>query len=255
MPKVLIAGYTGAMGTYATDLVNGMDGFEITAGLAPAKPADTKLPANAKQYQSLAEVEDGVADIWLDFTVPAAVKENVTFAIQHGFTPIVGTTGLTTEDVAELQALAKQEGVGGLIAPNFGMSAVLLMKFAKEAAAYFPDASVIEMHHEDKKDAPSGTALATAHMIAAGRTEKPADRVSVESEAGALGADVDGVSVHAVRLPGYIAHEQVLFGGPGEALTIRQDSFDRSSFMSGVKVALQKAADLDQLYFGLEEIL
>lgn len=254
MPKVLIAGYPGAMGRYATDLVNSMPGFEITAGLAPHE-AETKMPTTAKLYHSLAEVESGVADIWLDFTVPSAVKENVTFALQNGFTPIVGTTGLTAADVAELQALAEEHEQGGLIAPNFGMSAVLLMKFAKEAAAYFPDADVIEMHHGDKKDAPSGTALTTAQMIAAGRQNDPQPAVSEESVPGALGADVDRVAVHAVRLPGYIAHEQVLFGGPGEALTIRQDSFDRSSFMSGVKVALQKADQLTSLVFGLEEIL
>ncbi|MBM6753756.1 MULTISPECIES: 4-hydroxy-tetrahydrodipicolinate reductase [Lactobacillaceae] len=254
MPKVLIAGYTGAMGRYATDLVNNLPGFEITAGLAP-HDADTKMPATAQIYHSLAEIEPGVAEIWLDFTVPSAVKANVTFALQHGFTPIVGTTGLTSADVAELQALAEENGQGGLIAPNFGMSAVLLMKFAKEAAAYFPDADVIEMHHGDKKDAPSGTALTTAQMIAAGRQSAPQPTVSEESVSGALGANVDGVAVHAVRLPGYIAHEQVLFGGPGEALTIRQDSFDRASFMSGVKVALQKANQLTSLVFGLEEIL
>ena len=254
MPKVLIAGYTGAMGRYATALVNGMADFEVTAGLAP-HDAPTELPAGAKRYHSLAEVEAGVADIWLDFTVPGAVKENVTYALTHGFTPIVGTTGLSPADVAELQDLAKQNGQGGLIAPNFGMSAVLLMKFAKEAATYFPDAEVIEMHHEKKKDAPSGTALTTAQMIAAARTSHPRPHSSQESVPGALGAQVDGVAVHAVRLPGYVAHEQVLFGGPGEALTIRQDSFDRSSFMSGVKVALEKAADLNELVFGLETIL
>lgn len=255
MPKVLIAGYPGAMGRYATALVNGMAGFEITAGLAPTTPSESEMPAGAKLYTSLEEIDEGVADIWLDFTVPSAVNENVTFALNHGFIPVVGTTGLSGDQVSTLQALAKQKGLGGLIAPNFGMSAVLLMKFAKEAAAYFPDADVIEMHHGDKKDAPSGTALATAKLIAAGRQDQPQPQVSEESVPGALGAQVDGVAVHAVRLPGYIAHEQVLFGGPGEALTIRQDSFDRSSFMSGVKVALQKATALDELVVGLEKIL
>lgn len=175
--------------------------------------------------------------------------------MENGYRPIVGTTGLTDQQEAELKQLAKEKGIGGLIAPNFGMSAVLLMKFAQEAAKYFPDVEIIEMHHEDKKDAPSGTALATAKLIAEVREPHQTATDTTESLPGARGGDYQGIKLHAVRLPGYVAHEQVLFGGKGEALTIRQDSFDRSSFMSGVKVALEKAVDLNQLYVGLENIL
>lgn len=259
MQKVLIAGAAGAMGQKAVALVNSLTDFELTAVLAPHLADEEKgqyqLGAAVKVYHQLAEVEDGVADIWVDFTLPDAVYPNVKFALQHGFAPIVGTTGLTDSQEAELIQLSKEKQLGGLIAPNFGMSAVLLMKFAKEAAAYFPDVEVIEMHHADKKDAPSGTALSTAKLIAAVREDHETNPDETESLSGVRGGDYHGIKIHSVRLPGYIAHEQVLFGGAGEALTIRQDSFDRQSFMSGVKVALEKVANLDELVVGLENIL
>ncbi|MCH3922528.1 4-hydroxy-tetrahydrodipicolinate reductase [Limosilactobacillus sp.] len=259
MQKVLIAGAAGAMGQKAVALVNSLADFELTAVLAPHLADEEKqqyqLGAAVKVYHQLAEIEDGVADIWVDFTLPDAVYPNVKFALQHGFAPIVGTTGLTDVQEAELIQLSKEKQLGGLIAPNFGMSAVLLMKFAKEAAAYFPDVEVIEMHHADKKDAPSGTALSTAKLIAEVREDHETNPDETESLDGVRGGDYHGIKIHSVRLPGYIAHEQVLFGGAGEALTIRQDSFDRQSFMSGVKVALEKVGNLNELVVGLENIL
>ncbi|HJA27106.1 MAG TPA: 4-hydroxy-tetrahydrodipicolinate reductase [Candidatus Limosilactobacillus intestinigallinarum] len=259
MKKVLIAGAAGAMGQKAVDLVNALPNCQLTAVLAPHLAADQAaqyhLDPSVKVYHQLAEIEDGVADVWVDFTLPDAVYENVKFALQHGMRPIVGTTGLTDDQEDELVKLSQEKGLGGLIAPNFGMSAVLLMKFAKEAAAYFPDVEIIEMHHADKKDAPSGTALSTAKLIDQVRNAHETNPDEQESLAGVRGGDYHGIKIHSVRLPGYIAHEQVLFGGAGEALTIRQDSFDRQSFMSGVKVALDKVDQLDQLVIGLENIL
>mgnify|MGYP002614684979 FL=1 len=256
--KVLVAGFTGAMGQKAVNLVNSLDNFELVAGMSPTATNDPQkynLPAGAKIYQSLAEIHDLAADIWIDFTTPKAVYDNVKFALEHHISPVVGTTGMSDEQEAELIKISQKEKVGGLIAPNFGMSAVLLMKFAKEAAKYFPDAEIIEMHHADKKDAPSGTALATAKMIAQNRPEHETAPDEVETLENVRGGDYQGIKIHSVRLPGYIAHEQVLFGGPGEALTIRQDSFDRESFMGGVKVALEKVDQLDELVVGLENIL
>ena len=256
--KVLVAGFTGAMGQKAVNLVNSLDNFELVAGMSPTATNDPQkynLPAGAKTYQSLAEIPDLAADIWIDFTTPKAVYDNVKFALEHHISPVVGTTGMSDEQEAELIKISQKEKVGGLIAPNFGMSAVLLMKFAKEAAKYFPDAEIIEMHHADKKDAPSGTALATAKMIAKNRPEHETVPDEVETLENVRGGDYQGIKIHSVRLPGYIAHEQVLFGGPGEALTIRQDSFDRESFMGGVKVALEKVDQLDELVVGLENIL
>lgn len=259
MKKVLIAGAAGAMGQKAVTLVNSLADVELTAVLTPHATADQriqlKLGPDVKIYQEREQIAPGVADIWLDFTVPAAVYENVRFAIDHGFAPVVGTTGLTDEQEAELVAASRKKHLGGVIAPNFGMSAVLLMKFAREAAKYFPDVEIIEMHHADKKDAPSGTALSTAKLIDQVRPNHESSPDEVTTLADVRGGDYHGIKIHSVRLPGYVAHEQVLFGGAGEALTIRQDSFDRQSFMSGVKVALEKVLDLDELVIGLENIL
>ena len=259
MTKVLIAGAAGAMGQKAVQLVNSMDDMQLTAVLAPHLSDDQRaanhLADDVTVYHSLDDVQEGVADIWLDFTVPAAVYDNVKFALQHNFMPVVGTTGLTDDQEKEMIELSQAKHLGGLIAPNFGMSAVLLMKFAKEAAQYFPDVEIIEMHHADKKDAPSGTALSTAKLIDQVRPNHQTSPDETETLANVRGGDYHGIKIHSVRLPGYIAHEQVLFGGAGEALTIRQDSFDRQSFMSGVKVALQKVATLDHMVVGLEQIL
>lgn len=257
--KVLVAGFTGAMGQKAVNLINESEGFVLTAvfaaGLTSTTPADYDLPANVAVFSSLADIETD-AEIWIDFTLPSAVYADTTFAIEHGIHPVIGTTGLTDDQETELQALSKEKGLGGIIAPNFGMSAVLLMKFAKEAAAYFPDVEIIEMHHGDKADAPSGTALSTAKLIDEVRpAHKQGNENETETLANVRGGDYNGIQIHAVRLPGYLAHEQVLFGGPGEALTIRQDSFDRSSFMTGVKVAIDKVSGLSELVIGLENVL
>ncbi|CAK8054487.1 4-hydroxy-tetrahydrodipicolinate reductase [Eupransor demetentiae] len=257
MVKVLVAGFTGAMGQAAVNLINSEADFELVGLYAPSaegkSAADYDLPAALPVYGRLAEVPANQA-VWLDFTTPAVVYENIQYALKHGYTPLVGTSGLKDDEITNLQQLAHQHQRGGLIVPNFGLSAVLLMKFAREAAQYLPDVEIIEMHHEDKKDAPSGTALATAKLIDEVRPRHE-QSPSVENLPGVRGGDYHGIRVHAVRLPGYLAHEEVLFGGPGEALSIRQDSFDRASFMQGIKVALEKIGQVDELLLGLEQVL
>ncbi|MCT6812129.1 MAG: 4-hydroxy-tetrahydrodipicolinate reductase [Lactobacillus helsingborgensis] len=252
MKKILIAGATGSMGRQAVQLVEKLPDCQLVAVLAPTASSSSDFKPDVKRFDNLAMV-DVAADVWIDFTTPQAVYENTEFALKHHIRPIIGTSGLTTEQTEKLQAIAQKEKLGGIIAPNFGLSAVLLMKFAQEAARYFPDAEVIEMHHADKKDAPSATAITTAKLIAANRNSENCSQTANDSQA--RGADYDGIPVHSVRLPGYIAHEQVLFGGPGEALTIRQDSFSRSSFMQGVKVALDQIMNLSELVVGLDQIL
>ena len=252
MKKILIAGATGSMGRQTVQLVEKLPDCQLVAVLAPTASSSSDFKPDVKRFDNLAMV-DVAADVWIDFTTPQAVYENTEFALKHHIRPIIGTSGLTTEQTEKLQAIAQKEKLGGIIAPNFGLSAVLLMKFAQEAARYFPDAEVIEMHHADKKDAPSATAITTAKLIAANRNSENCSQTANDSQA--RGADYDGVPVHSVRLPGYIAHEQVLFGGPGEALTIRQDSFSRSSFMQGVKVALDQIMNLSELVVGLDQIL
>ena len=173
----------------------------------------------------------------------------------HQIRPVVGTSGLSDQQVEDLKAYAKDQHMAGLIVPNFGISAVLLMKFAK-AAQYFPEAEIIEMHHADKIDAPSGTALSTAKQISEAREPQAADNAKFEETLpGARGGNYKGIRIHSVRLPGYVAHEQVLFGSEGEALTIRQDSFTRDSFMKGVEVAVKNVGKLSELVVGLENVL
>lgn len=255
MIHVLVAGFRGAMGQKTVKMVQSQKDFALSAVFDPkAIAADAQkygLPADTKVLTSYDQLNPDIADVWIDFTNPTAVAANIEAAIKAGIHPVVGTSGMTPADQNRLIELAQARHLGGLIAPNFGLSAVLLMKFAQEAAAYFPDAEIIEMHHQDKADAPSGTAIATAHKIAAGRTQKPLSTIDND----ARGQRIDDVPVHAVRLPGYIAHEQVLFGGPGEALTIRQDSFDRQSFMQGVAVAIRKVQAANHLVVGLENFL
>ena len=203
MANVLIAGATGAMGQKAVDLVNSMPDMEITAVLAPHLDAADReqyhLGEGVKVFNLLTDVDPTVADIWLDFTVPSAVYENVKYALNNGLLPVVGTTGLTDEQEQELIELSESKHLGGLIAPNFGMSAVLLMKFAQEAAKYFPDVEVIEMHHADKKDAPSGTALSTAKLIDQVREPHESNPDETESLAGVRGGDYHGIKIHSVR--------------------------------------------------------
>lgn len=261
MVKVLVAGFKGRMGNTTVQMVLEHAGFDLVAVYDPMA-SEKNLNENSAYAQTdvpvfnqLADI-DTEAEVWVDFTRPDSVFENAQYALQHGISPVIGTTGLQDDQVIQLQALAKEKAVGGLIAPNFGISAVLLMQFAQKAAQYLPDVEIIEMHHDNKLDAPSGTAINTAKMIAEVRqAHKQGHPEEKETLAGARGADYEGMRIHAVRLPGYVAHEQVLFGGKGEALTIRQDSFDRISFMSGVAVAIEKIRAYQELMVGLENLL
>ncbi len=169
---------------------------------------------------------------------------------------MVGTTGFTPEEIEELTALSAEKGLGGLIAPNFAIGAILLMQFAAQAAKYFPNLEIIELHHDKKKDAPSGTAVKTAELISQVRqsqTQGAADEE--ELIAGARGAEFDGFRIHSVRLPGLVAHQEVIFGAQGEGLTIRHDSYDRISFMGGVNLGIKEVVKRSQLVYGLEHLL
>jgi 4-hydroxy-tetrahydrodipicolinate reductase len=199
------------------------------------------------------------ADVAVDFTVPSATFDNVMHTVQEDVHVVVGTTGWTDDRLDALRGeLASRPGVGVLIAPNFAIGAVLTMKFAAEAARFFESAEVIELHHPDKVDAPSGTAVHTARQIASARDAAGLPRSPDATDSmleGARGASVDGVSVHAVRLRGLVAHQEVLLGSAGETLTIRHDSFDRVSFMPGVLLGVRQVSSRPGLTVGLEEYL
>jgi len=195
-------------------------------------------------------------DVLVDFTTPMTVKGHMEIAIRHGVRPVVGTTGLSPLEIEELDNLCKQNQVGGIIAPNFAIGAILMMKFAKQAAKYMPDVEIIELHHDRKLDAPSGTAIKTAEMIAEVREEHrqghPEEKEEID---GARGAFFQGFPIHSVRLPGLVAHQQVIFGSEGQTLTIRHDSIHRSSFMPGVNLAIKQVMKIQNLIYGLDKII
>lgn len=192
-------------------------------------------------------------DVVIDFTTPDSVFDNTQIIIDCGAHPVIGTTGLTLEQINFLQAQCRGQKLGGIIAPNFSIGAVLLMKMANMAAAFMPDAEIIELHHPHKKDAPSGTALKTAELIAAGRVGQ--HTVCNPTESKSRGLLHQQVPIHSIRLPGLVAHESVIFGGHMETLTITHDSLHRESFMPGVIMACKKVMDLQELVYGLENVI
>ena len=169
---------------------------------------------------------------------------------------MVGTTGFTTEEITDLIELSREKNLGGLIAPNFAIGAVLLMQFAVQAAKYFPNVEIIELHHDKKKDAPSGTAVKTAELIS--QVRQPQEQGATDEEEslpGARGANYQGMHIHSVRLPGLVAHQEVIFGSQGEGLTLRHDSYDRVSFMTGVNLGVKEVVKRHELVYGLEHLL
>ena len=200
---------------------------------------------------------DAEVDVAVDFTHPDAVMDNVRWCVRHAVHVVVGTTGITPADLDEIRGLIEEEGGESnvFVAPNFAIGAVLMMWFAAAASKFLPDAEIIELHHAAKADAPSGTALKTAEEIAKARGGGGAGSASKEVVAGARGADVAGIQIHSVRLPGLVAHQEVILGGPGQALTIRHDSYDRASFMPGVLLAVKSIARHPGLTYGLEKLL
>ena len=194
--------------------------------------------------------------VMVDFTKPEAVMPNIRTAIKNGVCPVVGTTGLTETDINEVRTLCAQSKVNAIISPNFSIGAILMMKLAQEAAKYLSQVEIIEYHHDQKLDAPSGTALRTAELITEVRGSlRQGHPDEVEKLPGARGGNVAGIPIHSVRLPGYVAHQEVIFGGIGQTLSIRHDSISRESFMPGVVLACQKVLTTDGLIVGLEHIL
>jgi 4-hydroxy-tetrahydrodipicolinate reductase len=196
------------------------------------------------------------ADVVVDFTAPGAVMDNLRWCIGEDLHCVVGTTGFTDEKLDEVRfLLAGHPSVGAVIAPNFGIAAVLMMRFAATAAPYFDSVEIVELHHPNKIDAPSGTARRTAELIAEARGGKASPDATTEALDGARGAQVGGVHIHAVRLAGLVAHQEVLLGGEGETLSIRHDSMSRESFMPGVLLAVRKIAERPGLTVGIDELL
>jgi 4-hydroxy-tetrahydrodipicolinate reductase len=236
--------------------------MEVVAAVDPGA-AGLRVDADAAgaTIECLADLALAIAeydpDVMVDFTHPTVVEGNLRVALAAGVDCVVGTTGVSEERLAELAELAP-EGTTLFFAPNFAIGAVLMMQFAEAAARYMPHVEVTELHHDKKADAPSGTAIRTARMIAAARGTAPSvpgRETELPGMEGARGAVVDGVHVHSVRLPGLVAHQEVLFGGQGQTLTIRHDSIDRTSFMPGVVLAVREVGARSGLVIGLEKLM
>ena len=231
----------------AADLTGGADVGELVGLPKAGVTVETDLKAALTRLQP---------DVMVDFTRPDVVFENVKTALAAHVSPGVGTTGLTDAQKDEIKKLAEANDTPAFIAPNFAIGAVLMMVMCKQAAKYMPDVEIIELHHDKKLDAPSGTAVQTAAMIAEVRAaHKQGHPDEKEKLAGARGADYEGMHIHSVRLPGYVAHQEVIFGGLGQTLSIRHDSMNRESFMPGVVLAAKKVRSLKGLTVGLDKLL
>lgn len=265
MLRVVVNGSDGRMGSEVVKAVHADKELTVAGGVSITNIGkDVGIAAGIEalgmpiQSDLTQALEAYKPDVVVDFTTPLVIYNNVKTCIEAGVNVVVGTTGLTAEQRDELGKLAAEKGVSVFVAPNFSIGAVMMMKLSAEVAPYLPDVEIIELHHNNKLDAPSGTAIMTANKIAAARNAAgaaPAPDKTHESLNGARGTKVDDISIHSVRLPGYVAHQQVLFGGYGELLTIRHDSMDRKSFMPGVILAVKKVSSRPGLTFGLENYL
>jgi 4-hydroxy-tetrahydrodipicolinate reductase len=243
--RVGVIGAAGRMGTAACAAVEAAEDLELAARVGSGDP--------------LSALTDAGVQVAVELTRPDAVLPNVEFCVGHAIQAVVGTSGRDEPRLTTVRGwLAGAPGVGVVVAPNFAVGAVLMMQFAAQAARFFDSVEIVELHHPDKADAPSGTARRTAELVAVARREAglgPVPDATVSDPDGARGAVLDGVHVHSVRSRGLVAHQEVLLGGPGETLTIRHDSTDRSSFMPGVLLAVRQVARRPGLTVGLEHLL
>ncbi len=240
--RVIVNGASGKMGT------------EVLKALE--KESDFELVGKLDHHDNLGQtIEQTSADIVVDFTSAKVAFENCETIIEKGAHPVIGTTGLKPEQIKTLQERCRNKQLGGIIAPNFAMGAILLIQCAKEIVRYFPHVEIIELHHDGKVDAPSGTAIKTAEAISSVR-EIPSSKVEEhEMIPGVRGGKKDNIAIHSVRLPGLVAHEEVIFGDAGQTLTLRHDTYHREAFMPGVILACRKVPELKELVYGLENIL
>ncbi len=249
MIKIAVCGALGKMGQEVCQAVTDCSETELVAKIDIA---------SSEMYHTIEEahrVED--IDVLIDFTQPKSIYENALYCLNNGIKIVIGTTGLTDEQIEELKRLSREKNTGCLIAPNFSTGAVLMMMFSKLAAKYFDNAEIIELHHNQKKDAPSGTAIKTALMMSeAKETFKKGNCAETETIEGSRGGtSYADIQIHSVRMPGYIASQEVIFGSSGQIMTIRHDSMDRKCYMDGVLLAVKHVAEKNDFTYGLEKIL
>jgi 4-hydroxy-tetrahydrodipicolinate reductase len=258
--RVGVVGAAGRMGAEVCRAVAGADDLQLVAAVdvsAAGEPLRdrTGVDLDLTISDELEALTAAGCEVAVEFTGPTSVGANLRWLLEHDIHAVVGATGIDTEDLEAARQLATEGTANALVAPNFAIGAVLLMRFAAEAAKHLPHVEIIELHHDRKVDAPSGTALRTAELIAEARGEVPEVPLGDDRHPGARGADHADVRVHSVRLPGIVANQEVIFGGEGQTLTIRHDSIDRTSFMPGVLLACRQVGGLDGLVVGLEHLL
>lgn len=249
MIKAAVCGALGKMGQEVCHAVTNCPDTELIAKIDIASDS---------MYHTIEEahrVED--IDVLVDFTQPKSIYENALYCLNNGIKIVIGTTGLSDEQIAELKRLSQEKNTGCLIAPNFSTGAVLMMMFAQQSAKYFDNAEIIELHHNQKKDAPSGTAIKTALMMSeAKETFKKGNCAETETIEGSRGGtSYSDIQIHSVRMPGYIASQEVIFGSSGQIFKIRHDSMDRKCYMDGVLLAVKHVAEKNDFIYGLENIL
>ncbi|HEY4602496.1 MAG TPA: 4-hydroxy-tetrahydrodipicolinate reductase [Cerasibacillus sp.] len=261
--KVIVSGPRGRMGKEAVKMILNEDNMELVACIDRIHNGkllkdingspDVDVPIYEDPNQCFQSIQ---ADVFLELSIPDVGYLHTKLALQAGLRAVVGTSGFTKEQINDLTQIAGEKQLGCIIAPNFAIGAVLMMQFAKRAARYFPDVEIIEKHHDQKLDAPSGTAVKTLDMIMETREAKKQGHPNEkETLPGARGANQAGVHIHSVRLPGLIAHQEVIFGGTGQTLTITHDSYNRQSFMTGIQFALNNVTEITGLIYGLENII
>lgn len=255
--KVAIGGPRGKMGAEAVKMVNNHRAFELVAVVDKQDNGQANAVAETPVfYDAVSCFKQVDVDVYVDLTIPKIGYDYTLEALTHKVNAVVGTSGFSEEQIARLTKQAKENEVGCVIAPNFAIGAVLMMLFAQTAAKFLPDVEIIEKHHDNKVDAPSGTAMKTVELIKEVRTSKTQGHPDEEELIkGARGADMDGIRVHSMRLPGLVAHQEVVFGSKSQLLTIKHDSFHRESFMDGMALAIEKVMDLDGLVYGLEHVM
>ena len=239
MIAVLVNGAKGKMGSLACESV-------------AADPDLSLVGSTGRGDDLVSEIKRTKAQVVVDLTVASAGYDNFLKIIEAGAHPVIGTSGFNHAQVGRLKTLCREKNMGGLIAPNFAIGAVLMMRFAKEAARFMPDVEIVEFHHEKKRDAPSGTAVRTAEMIAEEREALP---LPPEHGEEFRGGKIGGIRIHSLRLPGVVAQQRVIFGGIGQTLTLEHNSTDRYSFMGGICLAAKKIVGQKELFYGLEELL
>ena len=249
MIKVGVSGALGKMGQEVVQAVTDCPETELVAKI------DIASPEMYHTIEAAHRVED--IDVIIDFTQPKSIFENAKYCLNNGIKIVIGTTGLSDEQIAELKKLSQEKNTGCLIAPNFSTGAVLMMMFAKQAAKYFNNAEIIELHHNQKKDAPSGTAIKTAAMMSEVKEDFTKNNCpETETIEGARGGNsYSNIHIHSVRMPGYIASQEVIFGSSGQIMTIRHDSMDRKCYMQGVLLAVKHVAEKNDFVYGLDNIM